>query len=79
MSGPFPDTWKPAPGKTGALYELLEGVPDGLVRVKPLPQGFLWQFRKKYGFAKSLDEAKAWVEGLATHYSIPPAQRWMSL
>jgi hypothetical protein len=74
--GTFPETWTPLPGKP---YATLEGAADMLVRTTPLPQGYLWQFRKKYGFAKSLDEAKAWVEGLATHYSIPPAQRWMSI
>ena len=52
---------------------------EALVRVQPLPAGFLWQYRRRGGHAISIAEAKAMVEGLADHFALPPAQRWMTL
>jgi hypothetical protein len=40
---------------------------------------YLWQYRKRYGYGATIEDAKEWVEVLADHYSIPPAQRWLSL
>lgn len=69
-------TWKP---HKNAKYIELDGVKDALVRVERLGKGYLWQCGRKFGHSDTLDEAKAWVEALATHYSIPTAQRWMTI
>jgi hypothetical protein len=60
-------------------YEKLSGYADTLVRTQPLPQGFLWQCGKRYGFLPTLEEARAMAEGYAVHRSIPTAQRWLTL
>lgn len=63
-----------------ANYIALAGHKDALVRIKPSPDGtYLWQLGKRYGTSPTIEDAKAWVEGLADHYSIPKEQRWMSL
>jgi hypothetical protein len=64
---------------TNAKYIVLNGRADALVRTTPLPAGYLWQFAKRCGHAASVEEAKAMVEALSDHYSIPPSQRWMTL
>lgn len=71
--------WRPHPALP-LKYIVLDGHNgDALVRVIPLPAGHLWQYGKRYGHAASIAEAKAMVEGLADHYALPPAQRWMTL
>jgi hypothetical protein len=61
-------------------YLLLEGHADAVVRAVKSPNGqHLWQYRKRYGYQPSIEEAKAMVEALADHFSIPPDQRWMKL
>jgi hypothetical protein len=43
-------------------WEHIPGKPDCFVRLAPLPQGFLWQHGKQYGFADTLAKAKDWAE-----------------
>lgn len=77
---PFSESWKAHP--TNANYEVYavhDSAIEAFVRSEALPQGFLWQCKKRYGFAATLAEAKAWAEALALHYSLPKAKRWMTL
>jgi hypothetical protein len=68
---------------TGSLvrekYIVLNGHKDALVRTEMTPQGFLWQYRKDIGYADTVEKAKAWVESLAEHHSIPAADRWLQI
>jgi hypothetical protein len=69
--------WQP---HRASPYLVLQGHADAVVRTVKSPNGqHLWQYGKRYGYAATVEEAKAWVEALADHYSIPPAQRWMKL
>lgn len=52
--------WQPYPKGNG--WEYIPGKPDCFVRLNPLPQGFLWQHGKQYGFADTLAKAKDWAE-----------------
>jgi hypothetical protein len=61
-------------------YLVLQGHADAVVRTKTSPNGqYLWQYGKRCGYQPTIEEAKAMVEALADHFSIPPAQRWMKL
>lgn len=42
-------------------------------------KGFLWQAGKRYGYQPTIEEAKAMAEGVADHFSLPSAKRWMAL
>lgn len=70
----FTFDWQPA----AKNYIRLNGEKDAIVRTEPLKQGYLWQYRKKYGFATTLEAAKEWVETLAEFYDIPAQQRWLA-
>lgn len=74
---PYP-IWRPHP-KSWKYWQLGDNA-EAIVRIVPYgTDGFLWQFKSKYGFAKTLKEAAAWVEALDEHYSIPPDKRWMTI
>jgi hypothetical protein len=55
--------WQPM-AATGikAKYIHVPGKPDCIVRIEPMPKGYLWQHGKQYGFAATLDLAKQWAE-----------------
>lgn len=71
--------WQNHP-KNARFLELM-GHKDALVDTQSAPnnKGYLWQYKKKYGFAATIDMAKDWVETMAEHYSIPASQRWISI
>jgi len=69
--------WYPHP--QSPKYITLYGHTDAVVRVVAMPPGHLWQYGKQYGYEPTIEQAKAMVDSLAVHYSIPPGQRWMSL
>jgi hypothetical protein len=52
--------WQPVPGKPAWIE--VPGKPVALVRTTPLPQGYLWQHGKQYGFCDTLAQAKDWCE-----------------
>jgi hypothetical protein len=60
-------------------YLTLKEHTDALVRIDPMVAGYLWQYRKHYGYAATRELAQEWVEALAEHHSIPLAQRWCTL
>jgi hypothetical protein len=69
--------WKP---HRTSPYLVLEGHADAVVRTVKSPNDqYLWQYRKRYGYAESIEAAKDWVEVLADHCSIPREKRWLSL
>ncbi len=55
-------TWKPH--STSPHYEVCEQYPSYimLVRTKPMPEGYLWQAHKHYGYAATVAEAKTECE-----------------
>lgn len=58
-------------------YLLLQGFTDALVRKEPLPdKGYLWQFRKVYGFCDTLREAIDHVEAGAEFFSVFRRNPW---
>jgi hypothetical protein len=71
----FTFDWQPAAPK----YLRLNDEKDAIVRTEPTKRGYLWQYRKKYGFAESLEMAKEWVETLAEYYDIPARMRWITI
>ncbi len=58
----LPDKWD---AHKGGKYLTYNGRDNCLVRLEALPQGFLWQHRKQYGFESTLQKAKDWVEAAA--------------
>lgn len=54
--------WKAFPSKTRGEWIHIPGRPVAMVRTQEMPQGYLWQHGKQVGFAKTLAEAKDWVE-----------------
>jgi hypothetical protein len=54
--------WQPYPAKTKGRWEHIPGKPVCMVRIDPLPEGYLWQHGKQYGFADTLAKAKDWAE-----------------
>jgi hypothetical protein len=61
--------WQPHPSNEN--YLTLKGVPNGLVRAKPTPQGrYLWQFRKIVSYADTLQSAKDYVEAGTEFFAV---------
>lgn len=73
----FTFDWQPVTGNERFIR--LNDEKDAIVDTRPLAnKGFLWQYRKKYGFAETIEKAKEWVETLAEYYDIPAQQRWLA-
>lgn len=72
----MPEEWQPY--KNGYERLTIDRV-EAFMRTAALPQGFLWQCAKRYGFQDTLEKAKAMAEGHALNFSLPPARRWLSL
>ncbi len=71
--------WEHYVSNNRILWLKIKDVSDALVRCEPLTEGYLWQFRKRCGYAKSIEEAQACVEAYADQASIPISQRWLTL
>lgn len=60
--------WHPHPTMP---FLLLQGYTNALVRTEPMPDGrFLWQFRKVASYAKSIEEAKDYVEAGSEFFDV---------
>lgn len=56
---------------TNSKYLLLQGVTNALVRTEASPNGaHLWQFRKIVSYAKTVMEAKDYVEAGAEFFAV---------
>lgn len=63
----------------GKRFLSLDNHRDAVVAMNPTTgKGYLWQYRKRYGYAESIERAKEWVETMAEYHSIPAKQRWLA-
>lgn len=59
--------WLPSP--ISPKYVLLQGFTSAMVRTEPMPDGrYLWQFRKVYSYAATVEQAKDYVEAGAEFF-----------
>ena len=57
--------------ESGRLF-VLNGNPNAIVASRSNgTKGFMWVYRKRMGYEKTLDAAKDWVETLSEYDSVP--------